>query len=123
VAHILVIDDDPKIRSLLARILTSNGHRVREAVDGGVGIKLYLQAAPELVITDIVMPNREGIETIRLLREWDPALPILAISGNGREGYLRFAVQFGATAALQKPFDAEQLLSAVDKLLAEPVPH
>ena len=122
-AHILVIDDDPGIRSLLTRILKARGHDVRAAVDGSAGAKLYRQTPFELVITDIVMPNREGIETIRLLRQWDAALPILAISGSGHDGYLRFAVNLGATAALEKPFDSEDLVSTVEKLLATTVQH
>ena len=116
-AAILVIDDDPQMRRMLTRILTGAGHTVREAADGRAGIELFRQARPALVITDIVMPDMEGIELIRELRREAPTLQILAISGGGPPVFLRAATALGATAALEKPFAADQLLSVVENLL------
>ena len=117
-AKILVIDDDPQIRRMVARILTREGHTVHEAADGRAGIELFHQLRPALVITDIVMPDTEGIETIRELRRGAPTIPILAISGSGNNPvYLRAATGLGAAAALEKPFSANELHAAVENLL------
>src|ERR1700680_1216734 len=113
-AKILLIDDDPQLRRLLSRVLKGAGHTVREAKDGREGIELFHRTRPALVITDIVMPDTEGIETIRELRREAPALPILAISGGGNLSlYLRLADELGATTTLAKPFGNDELLSAV----------
>ena len=104
-AKILVIDDDPQLRRLLGRVLTATGHAVHEAKNGREGIDMFNLTLPALVITDLVMPDTEGIETIRELRRAAPALPILAISGGSNHPlYLRAATELGATAALAKPF-------------------
>jgi DNA-binding response OmpR family regulator len=116
-ADILVIDDEPQMRRMLARILTGAGHRVHEAGNGRDGIALFRRVSPLLVITDLVMPDSEGIETIRKLQQEAPAIPILAISGGGYEVYLRAAMALGATAALAKPFSADELLTTVEELL------
>jgi CheY-like chemotaxis protein len=117
-ANILVIDDEVSMRRLLARLLKAAGHTVHEAADGQVGITLFHEVHPELVITDIVMPEMEGIETIRELRRNGRPLPILAISGGTPPVYLRAAAGLGATAVLSKPFAAADLLSTVTALLA-----
>lgn len=116
-AEILIIDDDAQMRRLITRILKSAGHQVREATNGSTGLKRFGEAQPELVVTDIFMPEKEGIETIRLLRQQAPYLPILAISGSGLKDYLHFAMQLGATAALPKPFSAHDLLETVTRLV------
>ena len=118
-AEILVIDDDAQMRRLITRILKSAGHHVREATDGSTGMKRFGEAQPALVVTDIFMPEKEGIETIRLLRQQAPDLPIIAISGSGLKDYLHFAMQLGATAALPKPFSADQLLQTVAQLVED----
>jgi two-component system chemotaxis response regulator CheY len=116
-AEILVIDDEQQMRRLMSRILKSAGHAVHEAVNGREGIQRFLQLQPALVITDIVMPDLDGIETIRAIRQHNPAVPILAISGTNHTIYLRAATEFGAMAALQKPFRPDELLAAIAKLL------
>jgi DNA-binding NtrC family response regulator len=119
-ADILIIDDDRQMRRLITRILHAAGHAVREAQDGRGGIGEFRRQRPELVISDIVMPDIEGIETIRVLREEAPAMPIIAISGGSGEAlYLRAATALGATASLDKPFAAEKRTMLVDKLLAD----
>jgi DNA-binding NtrC family response regulator len=116
---ILIIDDDRQMRRLLTRILNAAGHAVREAEDGRGGIDSFRRQRPALVISDIVMPDIEGIETIRTLREEAPAMPIIAISGgSGDSLYLRAATGLGATASLDKPFAAEVMTALVAKLLA-----
>ena len=115
--EILVIDDERQIRRLIARILTDAGHIVHQANDGREGIQLFHQVHPALVITDIFMPEMEGIELIRELHREAPTIPILAISGSSREVYLRAATGLGATATLAKPFGADELLSVVESLL------
>jgi DNA-binding response OmpR family regulator len=117
-AEILIIDDDPQIRRLLTRILTGAGHSVHEAADGWMGTETFSRVHPALVITDIVMQEKEGIETIRDLRGQDPGVPILAISGGAGERYLDLAIKLGATASLAKPFGVDELLSVVAELLA-----
>lgn len=116
-AEILVIDDEPQMRQLLVRVLNGAGHRVHEAGNGLEGVRQFRRVHPALVITDIVMPGMEGIELIRELRQEAAAIPILAISGWGPPFYLVAAKDFGATAALTKPFGAAELLAVVDQLL------
>lgn len=116
-ASILVIDDDAAMRRLLSRVLGFAGHTVHAVADGRLGIKVFLEVHPELIITDIVMPNKEGIETIIELRRHDTSVPILAIGG-GHPIYLRLATRAGSTAALEKPFGAHELLAVVTELLA-----
>lgn len=116
-ADILVIDDEPQMRQLLVRILWAAGHAVHEARDGREGIALFNRVRPALVITDILMPDKEGIETIRELHAKAPKIPVLAISGGDHPTYMRAATELGATAALAKPFEADKLLSLVAQLL------
>jgi DNA-binding NtrC family response regulator len=118
-ADILVIDDEARYRRLMAQILTGAGHAVRHAGNGAEGLAMCRERPPELVITDIVMPGMEGIETILELSRDQPTIAVLAISGAGPAPvYLRAATALGATASLPNPFSVEQLLIAVNRLLA-----
>lgn len=102
-AKILVIDDDPEVRRLLARVLQGAGHTVHKAENGRKGIELFHRIHPALVITDIVMPDTDGIETIRELRGEASPLPILAISeGSDLHIYLRAAIALGAHGSARK---------------------
>ena len=83
-ARILIIDDEDELRILLRQMLEHAGHEVTEAVNGTEGIELYERDTHELIITDIIMPEMEGVETMLALRRTDPELPIIAISGGGR---------------------------------------
>ena len=120
-AMILVIDDEAPMRRLIGRILKTRGHVVEEAVDGRQGLELFRQRRPALVISDIVMPVGEGIETIRQIRQEAPDMPILAISGGSNQTlYLRAANNLGASASLEKPFEPDDLVAAVENLLRTP---
>ncbi|MGE3782609.1 MAG: response regulator [Alphaproteobacteria bacterium] len=117
-ADIVVIDDEPRYRRLLAQVLTGAGHDVRQAGDGAEGLRMCRQRAPGLVITDLVMPGMEGIETILQLSRERPEVPVLAISGaEPASVYLRAATALGAACSLAKPFTVDQLLTVVDGLL------
>ncbi len=120
-ARILIIDDEAELRAMLRRMLEQAGHEVTEAANGAQGLRLYEQDAPDLIITDIIMPEREGVETIIALRRADPELPIIAISGGGRlaaTDFLSMAKKLGARHTLSKPFGRDQLLEAVSECLS-----
>lgn len=117
-ACILVIDDDPDIRDLAKSTLESAGHKVILAVDGREGVQLYRANRPDLVITDLFMPNQEGLETIKQLRMEFPEIRIVAISGKpSGNTMLSIAQRLGAVAVLQKPFVTEELLKVVEQAL------
>jgi CheY-like chemotaxis protein len=113
---ILVIDDQPAIRRLITRILIGVGHQTIEAEGGTEGIAAFKREGAALVITDMVMEEGEGIETIRELRRLAPELRILATSGSGAL-YLRLAADIGASGVLEKPFTKAALLASVSDLL------
>jgi CheY-like chemotaxis protein len=117
---ILVIDDDEPIRELLRTILEREGYRVLEAPDGDEGLKQFTETPTDLVITDLIMPGKEGIETIRDLRQKFPGVKIIAVSGGGRIGpdsYLKMAKGVGALRTLSKPFDRTVLLKTVEEVI------
>lgn len=119
-ALILIIDDDDALRATMRKILERAGHEVRDAADGDRGLKIFREEGPDLVITDIIMPEKEGIETIQELREEDPELPILAVSGGGRADPsepLTDAMLLGADETLAKPFGVDELREMVERLL------
>ncbi len=120
-ARILLIDDDHALRTVLRLTLTHFGHTVIEARNGREGLALFAHSAVDLVITDIVMPEAEGLEVLMTLRGRTPAVKIIAISGGGRvsaEDYLRIASKMGAARVLAKPFPNEALIRAINEVLA-----
>jgi len=119
--HILVIDDDEALRPMLGMALESKGHRVTLAENGVVGVKRYIASPPDLVITDIIMPEKEGVETIIELRNQHPDVKIIAMSGGGprSEIYLKMCAQLGVCCTLAKPFSLDVLTEAVNRALAE----
>ena len=117
---ILVIDDDAAFRRMVVRVLAGAGHEVSEARDGREGLKLFRAHHPALIITDILMPEREGIETIRELRREAASVAIIAMTGGGTPPFLRyldFAREFGADATLAKPFYPAELIETVNRVL------
>jgi len=122
-ARILVVDDDEAVRTSVRQALKRFGHMVTEAADGAAALRSLESEAVDLVITDIIMPEMEGIETIRILRRDRPDLPIIAMSGGGRgrsEDYLGVARTFGAACVLRKPFSPDDLLAAIATALPDP---
>ncbi|MBM3565133.1 MAG: response regulator [Alphaproteobacteria bacterium] len=119
-ARILVIDDEDLVRFTIEQILMSAGHVVATAENGAAGMRRQREIRFDLVITDIMMPEQDGIETIRALKAEFPALPIIAISGGGRMGnlnYLDMAKGFGVSAAIPKPFTPDEILTRVETAL------
>ena len=121
-ARILLIDDDDSVRSMLRKTLVHFGHTVIEASNGKEGLELLPGANADLLITDIVMPEMEGLELLMEVRKRHPPLKIIAISGGVRHGaagdYLHIAMHLGAAKVLAKPFSTEVLLAAVNELVA-----
>ncbi len=121
-SSILVIDDDELFRTALAEALASQGFNVTQAADGDLGLKLFNAQPTDLVLTDIVMPNKEGIATVRELRRAHPGLGIIAMSGGAAANaplYLDLANGLGADCTLQKPFPLTVLIEAVTAVLAK----
>ncbi len=119
--RVLVIDDDWQMREMMHQVLARAGYEVAEAPNGEVGMNIHRQDPVDLVITDLIMPEKEGIETIRELRRDYPKLKIIAISGGGRagaDGYLSVAKTIGADRTMSKPFDLKKILDTVEELLA-----
>jgi CheY-like chemotaxis protein len=122
-ARILVVDDEESVRASIAALLREGGHSVTLAEDGEDACLKFQPYRYDLVITDIVMPRREGIETMRELRRHEPTIRILAMSGSGYADqgfYLKAALALGADATLQKPFSDRELLDTVGDALATP---
>lgn len=121
-ALILVVDDEPLMRRTIRAGLEKAGHQVEEAQDGEEGLRRFTELRPDLVITDIVMPEREGVETIRAIRAASPNTPIIAMSGGGSAGamlFLDIADKLGATRTLPKPIRNAELLATVAHCLAK----
>lgn len=119
-AVVLVIDDNDGLRAVVRLALEADGHRVVEAGDGREGLALLARHRPEVMITDILMPTKEGLETIREARADQPQLGIVAMSGGGgmeAVDLLRIAQQFGADRVLGKPFRPAELREAVAEVL------
>ena len=127
-SRILVIDDEEPIRLIMRRSLERFGHEIVEAADGVSGTRLFEESQFDLVITDLIMPEKEGIETILDLKSRFPEVKILAVSGGlsyggrllDKEGPLADAEALGADASLGKPFQVQQLVEIVGKLLSPP---
>jgi PAS domain S-box-containing protein len=117
--RVLVIDDDAAVRAFLSRLLAEEGYEVLAAADGGAGITEVERGQIGLVITDLVMPEREGLETMQMLRRRFPEVRIIAVSGAFDGEFLKAASRLGADATFQKPIDPNRLLPAVRTLLAK----
>ncbi len=124
-ARVLVIDDNSDIREMIRTVLVHAGYEVTLAVDGGKGLEAQRREPADLAITDIFMPQQDGIETIGLLKKEFPQTPIIAMSGGAKfvtrqtsVDYLATAHKFGADRLLRKPFDIDELLQVVQEALA-----
>jgi len=119
-ATILVVDDDVQVLDVMSEMLRLEGHDVVLAENGRLAVEQLRQGGFDLVITDLIMPEKEGLETIADVRKLAGEVPIIAISGGGRVGpsdYLETARFIGANATLAKPFGRQELISAVNDLL------
>ena len=122
--NILVVDDDPLLREIAVEMLRNAGYRCRTAEDGDVAVRRLHQAPADLVVLDVIMPNREGIETLREIRRLWPATRVIMISSGARvmpaDSLLKTAMALGADAAVIKPLREAEFIPLVARLLAEP---
>ena len=117
-AHILLVDDDPLVVETLASAITGKGHTLVTAMNGVEGMKKFAEGAFDLVITDIIMPEKEGIEMIMEMRRLTPGTKIVAISGGARTGnveFLQMAQKLGATNTLKKPIRLSELYEILER--------
>ena len=120
--RILIIDDEPSILEVLRKILQFEGYDVVTAANGEEGLELFRQTPCDLVITDMVMPTKDGLQTILDLRTEKPDLPVIAMSGGGtisKERYLAVAGYLDRVITIAKPFSVGSVSEAVSKLLSE----
>lgn len=120
--RILIIDDEAMIRDLLVKILEREGYETVTASGGKDGIKIHRENPADLIITDLIMPEKAGIETIMELRRDFQDVKIIAMSGGGKidsETYLQIAKTMGAIETIAKPFDLRELLKTVQELLEQ----
>lgn len=123
--RILVIDDDPQVRMMLRMTFEDAGFEVLEASDGEAGVKQFRSSPTEIVITDLVMPGKEGIETIVEIKQVFPEAKVVAISGGGKLGpdnYLKIAAECGAEHVFSKPIDRARLVACVCALTQGDLP-
>lgn len=121
-ARILLIDDEAEFRALIKAMLERAGYEVILATNGAEGLRSYRESPVDLVITDIIMPEKEGVETILDLKRDYPDVKIIAISGGGRitaTDFLNMAAKFGANRTLAKPFRRDVLLETIRDVLGE----
>lgn len=120
---ILVVDDDAMVRRTIGRVLRSRGYELAFAEDGQQGVEMFFAENPALVITDMIMPRKEGAEMIAEIRAVEPRAKIIAISGGARVSNMDFstvAAKLGVCEAIAKPFDAAVLLDSVARCLQAP---
>lgn len=118
---VLIIEDDEFVMNMLKQTFERAGYEVGTASNGRIGLQLYQCKPFDVVITDLIMPDMEGIETISNLRKDNPEAKVIAISGGGRnspDDYLHLAKKLGAARTFPKPVDRNELLSAVQELMA-----
>ena len=120
--RVLVIDDDAAIRLSISILLGAKGYVVSSGVDGADGYVQFLEHRPAIVISDMIMPGHQGIETIGKIRALDPKVPIVAMSGSiqgGPSSFLERAREAGADHYLEKPFEAGELLALLSRIEAD----
>ena len=121
--RVLIVDDDEQIRVLLQQMMEWAGFEVLVAENGKIAMQIQSRQPADLVITDLIMPEQEGLETISRLKKDYPGIKIIAISGGGRigpEAYLPAALELGADLVFSKPFDVQEVVNSVKELLGNP---
>ncbi len=119
---VLIIEDDDFVQKMLKQTFERAGYEVATAPNGRIGIKLYQNKPYDVVITDLIMPDMEGIETITHLRKDNPDVKVIAISGGGRnkpDDYLHMAEKLGASRTFTKPVNRQELLTAVKEMVPQ----
>ncbi len=119
--RILVIDDNDAFRTTICLWLKRHGYEVFEAANGREGMQVLTTSQPDIILTDILMPEQDGLETIQAVRKKLPTLKIIAMSGgmlDGRVDFLPIAAKFGADHVMPKPFSGSELLLVLEKVLA-----
>lgn len=119
-SSVLIIDDEPMIQKLLGRFFEMEGYDVFKASNGKEGLDIYYEHHPDLIVTDILMPEKDGLETIMEVRKEDQNVKIIAISGGGvsdPDDYLKMAKAFGADRTISKPVLREDLLKVAKDLI------
>ncbi len=114
--RVLVVDDEPEIRQMVRELLTRAGYDVTEAADGKVAIEALRKQPFDVVISDILMPEKDGLEVIMFLQRESPLTRCIAMSAPSNRVFLQSAQLLGATRVLEKPFTASELESAVHDL-------
>ena len=119
----LVIDDEEFFRGYVEELLQESGYEVMTAKNGIEGVRMFRTYEFDLVITDIIMPGKEGLQTIREIREENPDTPIIAVSGyhgNTGDEYMKYALEFGANRTFRKPFESKEFLEEAERLTSTP---
>lgn len=118
-ARILVVEDDENLRAIILRCLRDGGHQVDEAANGRLAMAKFMTEPPDLVVTDLIMPEQEGLQTIREMKKTFRGLPVIAMSGGLTHSglYLDLARKLGVATILPKPFTPAQLQAAVASVL------
>lgn len=119
-ARVLIVDDDPAVRRVTRTLVQFLGHTTAEASNGNECLKMISAVEPDVILLDMLMPEKDGIETLREIRAADPITPVIAMSGGSRVDAalcLRFASNLGAPLVLLKPFTADELGAALDLAL------
>ena len=119
-AKLLIIDDDAQFRAFMEEALTDSGYEVYTAENGVLGLECVNREQPDIVITDIVMPEKEGVEVILELKQAGDSVPVIAMSGGNlgnSNSYLHMAKKLGAAAVIAKPFQLEDLIAEINKIL------
>jgi len=121
-ARILIIDDDVNFLKMLRQMLERAGHTVLDAPNGKIGAQLFREDRTEIIITDIFMPEKDGIELLKELKKDFPTVRMIAMSGGGRKSefaFLEIAEMFGADRSFTKPFERQELLGAIQEFVNE----
>lgn len=119
-ANVLIVDDAAFMRMSIKQMLEANGHTMAgEAADGREAINKYKEINPDAVILDITMPDMNGIDALKFIKEYDPKAKVVICSAMGQQAMLAQAIQYGAKDFIVKPFEAKRLIAALEKVLAE----
>jgi two-component system chemotaxis response regulator CheY len=122
---VLLVDDDLAVQDAIEMMLEADGYRVVTAADGRQALAAYPEVRPDLVITDIIMPNETGLAVLAGIKRMNPAAKVIVMSGGGRTtniDFLDMAAELGASVVLDKPCDPDELLGTVGRLLSTPSP-